>query len=105
MSEEQHAVEDQDGDVADIASVQVDEDELPENRTAVMSNAPARAVAVALPEEPCHALMTRMLRDRRHLAIVRGGNGETLGLVTLEDLVEEFVGDIHDEHDDVQGDR
>ena len=64
-----------------------------------------RAVAVALPEEPCHALMTRMLRDRRHLAIVRGGNGETLGLVTLEDLVEEFVGDIHDEHDDVQGDR
>ena len=38
---------------------------------------------------------------RRHLAIVRGAAGETLGLVTLEDLVEEFVGDINDEHDDV----
>ncbi len=60
-----------------------------------------RAVAIAAPEEPCHALMGRMLRERRHLAIVRGGAGETLGLVTLEDLVEEFVGEINDEHDDV----
>lgn len=65
-----------------------------------------RRVAVATPDEPCHALMSRMLRDRRHLAIVRGAAGETLGLVTLEDLVEEFVGDINDEHDDVaSGDR
>lgn len=59
-----------------------------------------RPVAFAAPDEPCHALMTRMLRDRRHLAIVRGASGETLGLVTLEDLVEEFVGEIQDEHDD-----
>ena len=67
---------------------------------------PLRPVAVAAPDEPCHALMSRMLRDRRHLAIVRGAAGETLGLVTLEDLVEEFVGDIHDEHDEyVAGDR
>ncbi|MBP7549188.1 MAG: DUF21 domain-containing protein [Gemmatimonadaceae bacterium] len=60
-----------------------------------------RAVAFAAPDEPCHLLMGRMLRERRHLAIVRGGAGETLGLVTLEDLVEEFVGEINDEHDDV----
>ncbi len=65
-----------------------------------------RPVAVASPDEPCHALMGRMLRERRHLAVVRGGAGETLGLVTLEDLVEEFVGDIHDEHDEfIAGDR
>jgi len=64
-----------------------------------------RPVAFASPEEPCHSLMTRMLRERRHLAIVRGHAGETLGLVTLENLVEEFVGDIHDEHDDVQAER
>lgn len=64
-----------------------------------------RPVALATPEEPCHALMTRMLRDRRHLAIVRGRAGETLGLVTLEDLVEEFVGEIQDEHDDPTSDR
>ncbi len=59
-----------------------------------------RPVAVASPDEPCHALMSRMLRDRKHLAIVRGMNEETLGLVTLEDLVEEFVGEINDEHDE-----
>jgi len=65
-----------------------------------------RPVAIAAPDEPCHALMGRMLRERRHLAIVRGAVGETLGLVTLEDLVEEFVGDIHDEHDEfLAGDR
>ncbi len=64
-----------------------------------------RPVAFASPDEPCHSLMTRMLRERRHLAIVRGTAGETLGLVTLENLVEEFVGDIHDEHDDVQVER
>jgi len=61
-----------------------------------------RPVAVASPDEPCHAVMTRMLRDRRHLAIVQGLAGETLGLVTLEDLIEEVVGDIHDEHDEPQ---
>lgn len=60
-----------------------------------------RPVAIATPDEPCHALMGRMLRERRHLGIVRGADGETLGLVTLEDLVEEFVGEINDEHDDV----
>lgn len=59
-----------------------------------------RPVAFAGLDEPAHTLMTRMLRERRHLAIVRGASGETLGLVTLEDLVEEFVGDIRDEHDE-----
>ncbi len=64
-----------------------------------------RPVAFAHPDEACHTLMTRMLRERRHLAIVRGAAGETLGLVTLEDLVEEFVGEIQDEHDDPASDR
>jgi putative hemolysin len=59
-----------------------------------------RPVSVAAPEEFCQVILTRMLRERRHLAIVRGTAGETLGLVTLEDLVEEIIGDIHDEHDE-----
>ena len=41
-----------------------------------------------------------MLRERLHLAIVRDVDGRTLGLVTLEDLLEELVGDIRDEHDE-----
>ena len=64
-----------------------------------------RPVAFATPDEACHSLMTRMLREKRHLAVVRAATGETLGLVTLEDLVEEFVGEIQDEHDDPVSDR
>ena len=64
-----------------------------------------RPVAVATPEELCQSLMRRMLRDRRHLAVVQGAAGETLGIVTLEDLVEEVVGEIQDEHDEVGGER
>jgi CBS domain containing-hemolysin-like protein len=59
-----------------------------------------RGVVKAGGDTPCDALMRRMLRERVHLAIVQGAAGETLGLVTLEDLVEELVGDISDEHDE-----
>ena len=45
-----------------------------------------------------------VLRDMKrwgtHLALVRNESGVLTGLVTLEDLIEEIVGDIRDEHDD-----
>jgi putative hemolysin len=59
-----------------------------------------RPVAFSTPDAPCNELLFRMLRDRLHLAIVRDVAGHTLGLVTLEDLLEELVGDIRDEHDE-----
>lgn len=59
-----------------------------------------RKVSFALPDMPCLDLMRAMLRERRHLAIVRDAAGRTVGLATLEDLVEELVGDISDEHDE-----
>jgi putative hemolysin len=62
-----------------------------------------RRVAMARAATPCHDLMRSMLREHVHLAIIQGVLGETLGLVTLEDLVEELVGDISDEHDEPQG--
>ena len=59
-----------------------------------------RPVAFAQDNTPCSELLFRMLRARRHLAIVQDAAQRTLGLVTLEDLLEELVGDIRDEHDE-----
>jgi putative hemolysin len=64
-----------------------------------------RPVAFANPDAPCNELLFRMLRERLHLAIVRDGAQHTLGLVTLEDLLEELVGDIRDEHDEPEPPR
>jgi putative hemolysin len=41
-----------------------------------------------------------MLRARLHLAVVHDDRGRTLGIATLENLLEELVGDIRDEHDE-----
>ena len=59
-----------------------------------------RPVAFSAPGAPCNELLFRMLRERLHLAVVRDESGHALGLVTLEDLLEELVGDIRDEHDE-----
>jgi putative hemolysin len=59
-----------------------------------------RPVALAAADAPCNELLFRMLRDRVHLALVRDAASKVVGLVSLEDLLEELVGDIRDEHDE-----
>jgi putative hemolysin len=41
----------------------------------------------------------RMMSDHAHLALVRGPNNHVVGMITLEDILEELVGDIQDEFD------
>ena len=59
-----------------------------------------RPVAEARVTARANDFLFEMLRGRRHLAVVRDASGRLAGIVTLEDLLEELVGDIRDEHDE-----
>ena len=44
-------------------------------------------------------VLRRMQKGKVHMAVIQSKDGEILGLVTLEDLIEEIFGEIRDEHD------
>ena len=62
-----------------------------------------RRPLMVAPQIPVLDLLLQMRQARIHLALVVDEYGGIDGLVTIEDLVEEIVGDISDEHDEVQG--
>jgi CBS domain containing-hemolysin-like protein len=51
------------------------------------------------PAEPIANAFRLFRRSHRPMAVVRDADGKVLGLITLEDVLEEIVGDIEDEHD------
>ncbi|MFN3869238.1 MAG: CBS domain-containing protein [Hyphomicrobiaceae bacterium] len=59
-----------------------------------------RPVLYVPPSMPAMNLLIRMQSTRIHMALVVDEYGGTDGLVTIEDLVEQVVGDIEDEHDE-----
>ncbi|NVK35954.1 MAG: HlyC/CorC family transporter [Rhodobacteraceae bacterium] len=60
----------------------------------------ARQLLFVPPSMPATDLMAKMQADRLQMALVIDEYGGTDGLISLEDLVEEVVGDIEDEHDE-----
>ncbi|MEW2118590.1 hemolysin family protein [Streptomyces sp. NPDC005474] len=58
---------------------------------------PPLLVPETLPVQP----LLELLRSQQPIAVVVDEYGGTAGVVTLEDIVEELVGEVHDEHDDV----
>ncbi len=59
-----------------------------------------REVLFVPPSMPALDLLLKMQASRTHMALVIDEYGGTDGLVTIENLVEEIVGEIEDEHDD-----
>lgn len=58
-----------------------------------------RELLVAPPSMPARDLLVRMQTTHLHLALVIDEYGGTDGLISIEDLVEQIVGEIDDEHD------
>ena len=58
-----------------------------------------RPTLYASEEDKIDAQLRRFKRNRIHQAVVLNKEGEISGLITLEDIVEELVGSIRDEHD------
>lgn len=59
----------------------------------------ARPISLVPESKPVDELMREMQQNGAHMAVVVDEYGNTAGLVTLEDLVEEILGEIRDEHE------
>lgn len=58
-----------------------------------------RPVRFIMPEQSVASLLRDLTKGFQHMAVIRNVAGATVGMVTLEDLLEEVVGEIEDEYD------
>ncbi len=71
----------------------------PEERDRPLPRRFIRPMLVVPESIKLHSLLLKMRQQRQHFALVVDEHGGTSGVVTLEDLLEELVGDIRDEYD------
>lgn len=63
----------------------------------------ARPIRKIAPELAISHVLEQMMKEKLHIALVAAPDGRVQGLVTLEDIIEELVGDIEDEADSLSG--
>lgn len=66
-----------------------------------------RTIVRDIPSFPAHSVLSscleELIRGYVHIALVRDAGGVVVGMITLEDIIEELVGDIGDEYDHLPG--
>ena len=58
-----------------------------------------RPIYFVCPDDRLSSILESFVSQHNHIAIVRDSFGKTLGMITMEDLVEELVGELEDEFD------
>jgi len=85
--------------LVNIKEVMTDLITSPDTRSKTLADY-CRPVIRVIDTIPIHDLLVKMQKDRIHMAILMDEYGGTSGLVTVEDILEEIVGDIRDEFDE-----
>ena len=89
-----------DGQVDNIVGILHEKDFFNRRENATLRDMMTEPLCV-VPSIHLGALLKLLQRTKNHMAVVMNEYGDVLGIVTMEDILEELVGEIWDEHDEV----